>query len=210
MNFYPTIPIPYQQIRTAAALIAGGFFAVGTGGHTSGISAERILNPTSQRSHPFASIQHATQIAVVAGETTSALEPLEDLKHIMTVLNPNISELAKVLHVSRQAIYKWINGEGISQESAEKLQRLARAADVFAEADLTVTLFMLRRTVTKSQSFLEIVESGGSAVEAARALVQIVQIGQRQRTLLNERLANKESNSEPFEADFPVSYLDDY
>lgn len=158
----------------------------------------------------FVSIQHASHLVTSSVEATSVFRPFKDLLFITTVLNPSISELAKMLHVSRRAIDQWKNGEGISEESAKKLHGLARAADVFVKAGLEISPFMLRRIVANGQSFLEIVESGGSAIEAARALVQIVQIGQRQRALIEERLTTKQNRKTgSIIEEFPLPYDDD-
>ncbi len=210
MNTYPQRKIPYTPV-SPAVLLSGIFMLPGTGGDVSKINIDRLTNPPAQYGRRLVAIDQVKVVIVSDTIIASlALEPLEDLNHIMTVFNSNISELAKMLRVSRQAIYKWENGEGISRESAERLYGLARAADVFVEAGLIVNLFMLRRTVADGQSFLEIVESGGSAVEAARTLVQVVQIGQRQRALIDQRLATKETRKTvSIIEEFPLAYEDD-
>jgi transcriptional regulator with XRE-family HTH domain len=185
------------------AFLSTSLLIPGTGGDTSKQNLERLQNPFERHIHTLVPIQEAVK-------ETISINSIEDLNHIVNVLNPNISELAKILHVSRQAIYKWKNGEGISDESAQKLHDLARAADVFVKAGIEVNPFMLRRTVSGGQSFLEIIEQGGSAVEAAKTLVQIVEIGQRERALLDQHLANRPRKTGSIIDDFPVSYQDDY
>ena len=211
------MPHPLQRYTQlgGTALASGLLLSPGTGGDVSALNVERLRNPPAQYSQPFVRLYQIHQVDEArtvqpAVEVTFTLNPVADMDRIMNVFNSNISELAKMLHVSRQAIYKWKNGEGISDESAEKLHSLARAADFFVEAGLVVTPFMLRRTVVNGQSFLEIVEHGGSPVKAAQNLVQLVQIGQRQRALINQRLSTKQNRKTgSVIEEFPLPYEDD-
>lgn len=192
-----------DRLHAVIAMLSTSLVMPGTGGDTFKQNLERLQNPLERHIHTLVPIQEAVR-------ETISINPFEDFNHIVNVLNPNISELAKILHVSRQAIYKWKNGEGISDESAQKLHDLARAADVFVKAGIEVNPFMLRRTVSNGQSFLEIVEQGGSALEAAKTLVQIVEIGQRERAFVDERLATKKNRKTgSIIDDFPLSYEDD-
>ncbi len=198
----PSATTTYAKIGTSAA-ISSLLFVSGTGGDASSINIQRLKNPPAQHSHPFVSMQ-----SVIASNHVSS--PLEFLTRVEKILDPSISELAKMLQVSRQAIYKWKNGDGMSQDSAEKLHQLALAADLFAEAGIQVTPFMLRRTISNSQNFLEIIEQGGSALESAKTLLRIVQFGQQQRAFVDERLANKKNRKTGSIIDeFPLPYEDD-
>jgi transcriptional regulator with XRE-family HTH domain len=207
---YPNQPyVGYKTFQSGLkhVLLAGFLVAPGTGGDVSAQNIERLKAPLERHVNPFVPIQVNTVQSIAPQVVIAGTN--EDLNHIIEILNPNISELAKALHVSRQAIYKWKKGEPAGRDSAEKLQDLAQAANVFAQAGLSVTPQMLRRTVSNGQNFWEIVESGGSATAAAQTLTEIVMIGQRQRALLNERLASK-AKLESMDSDFPVSYEDDY
>ena len=57
--------------------------------------------------------------------------PEGDLAQIRAVFKPSISDIAGIFGVSRQSVYNWIAGEKPSQESVERLDDLARAADLF-------------------------------------------------------------------------------
>jgi transcriptional regulator with XRE-family HTH domain len=173
-----------------------------------GTGGDRLRALPERPGNPFVPVHVTSTPQSIALQPASA-GTNEDLNHIIDILDPNISELAKALHVSRQAIYKWKKGEPAGRDSSEKLQDLAQAAIVFAQAGLSVTPQMLRRTVSNGQNFWEIVENGGSATAAAQTLTEIAMIGQRQRALLNERLAGK-AKLESMDSDFPVSYEDDY
>jgi predicted transcriptional regulator len=49
------------------------------------------------------------------------------------VLRPNVTDLAKALRVSRQAIYDWQAGRPMAADNIERLRDIARAADLFDE-----------------------------------------------------------------------------
>jgi transcriptional regulator with XRE-family HTH domain len=198
----PMTPNPKTIYARASAGIAftGFSMLIGTGGDEANFYPKNL--PT-QFSRPF---------MVQAHEVVSQYvnNPLEFLNHVETNLTPSISDLAKMLGVSRQAIYKWKNGETMRPDSEQKLKQLALATDIFVQAKVQVTPFMLRRFVHSGQSFLEIVQNGGSAIETAKTLVELVQLGNQQRAAIEEQLASKKvRRTDSIIHDFPVSYEDD-
>ena len=64
-----------------------------------------------------------------------------------------MTELARTLNVSRQAIYDWQAGASITAENAEKLANLARATDVLAAERLTTSNEILRRRMRRPGAF---------------------------------------------------------
>lgn len=125
------------------------------------------------------------------GESEDTRTPAEDLAHIRAILRPTITELACVLGVSRQAVYDWQSDKPITAENAARLADLARAADVFAKEGLKTTSQILRRKITSDKNLLDIVQTGGSAEEAARRLIDIVRRELRQREALSVSLASR-------------------
>ena len=116
--------------------------------------------------------------------------PSDNLARIRSVLNPTMTELARVLKVSRQAIYDWQSGESLTAENAAKLADLARAADVFAAEGLATTHQILRRQFA-GRSFFDKVRDGESAENAARHLLNIVHRELEQRQALADRLKGR-------------------
>jgi len=115
----------------------------------------------------------------------------EDLAHVRAVLKPAVTDLAKALNVSRQAIYDWQAGKPIAPENAERLADLGRAADVLAREGLTATGILVRRPLRDGKTLFELVRTGESAEEAVLALVAIGRREMRQREMLKERLARR-------------------
>ncbi|NGO53115.1 helix-turn-helix transcriptional regulator [Allomesorhizobium camelthorni] len=124
--------------------------------------------------------------------------PAENLTHVRSVLKPTVTELARVLKVSRQAIYDWQSGTSITAENAAKLEDLSRAADVFQVEGLTASHQILRRRVAGG-SFFDKVANGESAEDAARALLTIVKRELEQRRSIADRLKGR--GGEPLTAD---------
>jgi len=123
--------------------------------------------------------------------TLSAASPADNLEHIRTVLRPSVTDLARALGVSRQAIYDWQAGRPIAAENVARLQDIARAADLFAREGLQATAHVMRRSIIDGKNFFEIIRDGGSAETAARMLIEITRRELKQRDNLRSRLANR-------------------
>lgn len=117
--------------------------------------------------------------------------PADNLDLIRTVLRPNVTDLAKALGVSRQAIYDWQAGRPIAAGNAARIEDMARAAELFAREGLQATPHLMRRSVTEGKNFFEIIREGGSAETTARALIEIVRRELKQRQSLASRLAKR-------------------
>lgn len=125
---------------------------------------------------------------------------VENLEHIRVVLGSTVTDMAELLRVSRQAIYDWRAGKPIAPENALRLADLARAADVFAVEGLQGTSQALHRPIRNGKNFVALVCEGGSAENAARALVEIIRSESQQRQALRNRLAGrKRPTREAFE-----------
>jgi transcriptional regulator with XRE-family HTH domain len=192
--------VPYDRVKQIAGFMIAGM-SIGTGGNATAIQLAKAQNQPVQYSCPF---QETIK------PTTSVVTPIEYLNRIEQVLQVSVSDLAKMLGVSRQAIYKWKNGESIGLESAHKLEQLALAADVFIESGTEITPFMLRRTVKNNQNFLELVQQGNSAVEAAQILVHLIQIGKQETAAIDAYLATKKNRrTDSIISEFPLPFEDD-
>ena len=178
--------VPYVRgtgLAIAATLVIG--MHVGTGG-------AETLSYYSQRSgmgYPLTAFRMP-----VEGIASSALrDPAGDLEHIKRTLRLSVAGLARALGVSRQAIYDWQAGKPIAGENAERLADLARAADVFVEANIEASAQLFRRAISSGKGLLDLVQEGGSAETSARKLVEILRSEARQRERLKARLATRAS-----------------
>jgi DNA-binding transcriptional regulator YiaG len=115
----------------------------------------------------------------------------ENLSRIRAVLKCNVSDIASVFGVSRQAIYNWASGEEPIPTHAKKLHDLALAADLFAAEGITLNGHILKRKISDGKTLFEITNSGESAKEAAQTLIRVLNRESEQRKVLNSRLANR-------------------
>lgn len=173
-------------MMSTGVLISG----IGTGGE---LSAAYLQSTQSNYSATY----NATEVA-----RTSA----ENLEHIREVLKPAISDLATTLNVSRQSIYNWLNGAPVADVNASKLDDLAKASDVLAQAGVTVNPALLKRKLPGGKTLLEIAKDGESARDAAIILVEIYQREAAQREQMNARFANRVNK--PASADFDLPHSD--
>src|SRR5215469_11996811 len=95
--------------------------------------------------------------------TARASSPADNLGYIRTVLRPSVTDLARALGVSRQAIYDWQAGRPIAAENAARITDIARAANLFAIEGLQATPHMMRRSISNGRNFFDIIQKGGSA-----------------------------------------------
>jgi transcriptional regulator with XRE-family HTH domain len=117
--------------------------------------------------------------------------PAKNLERIRSVLRPSVTDLARALGVSRQAIYDWQAGRPIAADNLARLEELSGAADLFAREGLQATAHVMRRPISNGKNFFEIIRDGGSAERAARSLIEIVRGELEQREKLEARLADR-------------------
>lgn len=177
--------------------VIGTALTVGTGG---ALSLEHL-----QRS-----IRHAEHAAsnMEISEDPLIRTPSENLVRIREVLNPAISDLATTFGVSRQSVYNWLNGEPVAEENAAKLQDLAQAADVLAYEGIATNAMLLKRKFVNGKTLLQVMQTGGSSLEAALLLVQIHKREVAQRERMNIRSANRART--PATADFDLPAFNDH
>jgi len=177
----------------ATAVVTFAFLA-GTGGTTS----PEYFQQRGERGYPF------VQIPAAAGMNAGVRQAIDNLKQIRAVFKPSISDLAGLVGVSRQAVYNWLGGERPSHESADRLEDLAKAADLVAAYGVA-TPYLLRRKIRDGKNLMDIVRGGGSAQDAARSLVRIAEQEAKQRNLLKSRLAGRQpSKLETSELGIPM------
>lgn len=86
----------------------------------------------------------------------------QHLTNIRNVLSPSMSELAKDLGVTRQALYKWLSGEN-QPDDASKMQfiiNLSNIADLFSKAGLDNANLLIKMKAFNGKSLIELVKEG--------------------------------------------------
>jgi DNA-binding transcriptional regulator YiaG len=176
----------------AASLISLSVFS-GTGASANDLEQLRNL----QTNGPIVS----NPIKVCTVESSPARSSVENLERIRSVFAPAVSDLAKTFNVSRQTIYNWLNGEQPTIEHTAKLKDLALAADTFAGAGIKVSGILLKRKITDGKNMFEVVQSGGSAADAAQLLMQIIKRESEQKERLAARYAGRTASQTSADSD---------
>jgi len=135
------------------------------------------------------------------GENRSAAENIERVRE---VLSPNISSLAKIFGVSRQAVYNWLNGEQPKEKHLAMLRDLAQAADMLVEAGIRVNGALLKRQIIAGKSLFEVARDGGSTFDAAQQLVRVVKREAIQREQMAGRFAGRKAAAGSVESHLPA------
>lgn len=165
------------QVRLLTFLIVG----------TLGLATYDYMEKRSATSTWAQAGRHATPEPMHAAQVS--LAPAARLDRIRSVLKASVAETAAVFGVSRQALYNWRAGDAISATNLAKLDDLAVAADILAAAGLDQVPQLARRRLGGGKTLLETTRDGGSACEAAVALVRMLERETAQRERLERRLA---------------------
>jgi len=186
----------FSTNKVARLFVAATMLAVGTGG---------VIDYHWWQQHQSDSITPTT-LRVPTIEVAPVRSPAEDLERVREIFSPAISDLARALGVSRQAVYNWVNGEQQPKpEHLAKLRELAQAADAVAEAGIPVTGALLTRKVVDGNNLFEVGQSGGSVRDAVQLLIQFVRHETEQREQMTARFADRKSSSRSVESDFPAA-----
>jgi transcriptional regulator with XRE-family HTH domain len=187
--------IPSRSGSVGVAAAVAFAFLAGTGGVTTpSYFAER-----QDRGYAFVQVRPSGRILGRHLRT-----PQENIAHVRALFKPSMADIASVFKVSRQSVYNWIAGEKPSQESVERLDDLARAADLFMADGGGNLSYLIRRKLENGKTLLDIVREGGSAQDAARSLLQMAQKETSQRQALQRRLANRPAPREYFDLGSPM------
>jgi transcriptional regulator with XRE-family HTH domain len=196
------IPLSFLPVQPAPERIGPLGLEVGTGGYES----FEYFTIRGDRGYWIAPFEWAHRFA----EATMGATVTEKLARIREVLGPTMTDLAALLRVSRQAVYDWQEGKEITAEDIQRVEGLAKAADVLAVEGLRGTSSALRRSIKSGKTFFQLVKAGASAEDAARSLVRMLRVEAGQREALQKRLAGRKRrpSREVFE-DFGVPTLNE-
>lgn len=179
----PASAKPWITVAVGALVVPMIGFGIGTGG----AATLDYVRERGNMGYPYAVYESRHKaLEAFASET-----PVENIVRIRGVLGCTVTDMARMIGVSRQAIYDWRAGKAIAPENASRLSELTRAADIIAGEGPAVTPRVLRRPIREGKNFFELVREGGSAAVAADRLVEIVRVEASERETLKKRLAGR-------------------
>ncbi len=175
-------------------LLAAGLIAsLGTGPSTDDLELLRRLNAEE------AILSNPLKGYVV--EANVSRTPAEDVQKIREVISPAMSNIAKMLGVSRQTIYNWMNGEFPKDEHVERLHEIAVAADTLSKSGIVLNGLLLKRKLTDGKNLYNLIAEGRSAQDSVQLLMRIAQKEAIQKKLLSSRFAGRTKSSKSADSD---------
>lgn len=132
--------------------------------------------------------------------------PSQNIARILAIIKPSISDLADLFRVSRKTINRWQKGGSPSVKNAERLEDLARAADMLIREGIRPGMQLWKRKIYGNQSLLDMTCKGKSACEGVKLLIPILRMEAEQRRQLNERFAHRPKLSKD-DSDFGIPYF---
>ncbi len=184
MRAVPTGPLPLAK-RTSVVLGAVASLPImGLGVGTGGTLTFDYLRDRGERGYKIIDID---QRAMVAPAGVS-LSPRQQLEYVRKIIPGAVTEFARALNVSRQAIYDWQAAKPVAAENAVRIRDLAAAAHMFETAGISPTALLMRRRISAEGTFFDLVHTGRSAEQAASALIEIIRAEARQLAMLRRRL----------------------
>jgi len=178
------------------------FLGVGTGGS----ATREYVTARGNWGYSFAGFEWLQLVREALADTKVP----EKIARIREVLVLAATDLAKLLGVSRQAIYDWQSGKTITPENRARIDDLLEASNVFALEDLRGDSRVLRRPIRRGKTLFQLFKEGASASEAAKALVAMLRVEAEQRAALQKRLAGRKRRpSREIYEDFGVPTLNE-
>ena len=138
---------------------------------------------------------------------TEAATPKADVELIIEQLQPSMSQLGAAFGVSRQRIYDWRAGEGISPENTEQLKRLVAASTRLNRLNLPPRAG--DRQLPGGKTFWESLASGMPPNEAAERLSELLNREQTERGVLQRIREATQATTVAFESPLFADKLDE-
>lgn len=130
------------------------------------------------------------------------------VREIRAALGISVSDLSTIFGVSRQAIYKWFAGGGLSSHNQERFEDLFLAAGILAPLSSSEGWSFSRRRDSAGQTLLEALRKGKPAKSWAQDVAFLLEDEQKQRDNINQILSSHRK-SLPAAREFGVPVLNE-
>ncbi|EAQ8163039.1 XRE family transcriptional regulator [Salmonella enterica] len=152
--------------------VAVSLLLVGTGASYP-VNAYRQWRQYVQPRTQFAFGSIASAYAPATSPEVDVRNVAQHLANIRGVLSPSMSELAKNLGITRQALYKWLSGEN-QPDDASKLQfitNLSNVADSFSKAGLNDAKLLVKMKAFNGKSLVDLIKEGADWHKPVQVLI---------------------------------------
>ncbi|KGT86467.1 hypothetical protein NG99_25765 [Erwinia typographi] len=127
-------------------------------------------------------VQSKVQFGLLKSETNQDVENevvdfrtvSDHLNNVRNTLAPSMSELAKDLGITRQALYKWLSGESQPDDikKASYIVELSRLSDRFNEAGMGNAKLMSKMKAFEGISIIDLIKRGDNWQSAVNLLIE--------------------------------------
>lgn len=161
-----------SNFTSAIAFAAASCLLVGTG----------ASYPVNSIQHWRQYVQPKVQFGFEAVEVSSAsdiAQPVDvrniaqHLANVREVISPSMSELAKELGITRQALYKWLSGENQPDDPIKTnfIISLSNVADVFRKAHVNDAKLLIKMKAFNGLSLLDLIKREHDWQEPVQVLI---------------------------------------
>lgn len=174
-SYYET-PGFSPSIAGALIVVASSLFLSGTGSHYSVKDVNQwrgFVQPKVQFGLSKSEEYEGVENDIVDIRTIS-----EHLENVRSTLAPSMSELAKDLGITRQALYKWLSGESQpdDMEKASYILELSQLADRFNEAGIQNAKLMSKMKAFDGLSIIDLIKRGEDWHQSINILIEEARI----------------------------------
>lgn len=130
-------------------------------------------------------------IRLARAEQGIAAHPQNDIETLISLMKPSMSQLATAFRVSRQRIYDWRNGKGMSAANLDQMSALLTAARMLNDRSAVPLSQIASRKLSNGKSFWDAISSGMRPADAAANVLEIIDRDQSERNALKRSLAGR-------------------
>lgn len=166
-------PISKMGSNVAGAVaVAASLLLVGTGAAYP-FSAFKQWRPFVQPRVQFAFDSNESTYTQAFTSEVDVRSIAQHLANIREVLSPSMSELAKDLGITRQALYKWLSGENQPDDDSKMqfITNLSNIADTFLKSGMGEAKLLIKMKAFNGQSLMDLVKQGEDWHKPVQALI---------------------------------------
>lgn len=154
--------IPKNDTSLTRAFVASSLVLLGTGSAFMARNVPSWKTYVQPKVHFALELENFDDVFIHAHHIVDIRSVSEHLINIREILAPSMSELAKDLGVTRQALYKWLSGESQPEDEFNQnfILTLSKIADAFSEADVRNAKMMIKMRNFNGLSLMELLRQG--------------------------------------------------
>lgn len=161
-----------NSCKPGIVAIAASLLLVGTGASYP-VDAYKQWRPYVQPRVQFTFDTSDNYIVQEAAQEVDVRSVAQHLANIRGVLSPSMSELAKDLGITRQALYKWLSGENQPEDEAKVLfiTNLSNIADAFSLAGISDAKMLIKMKAFGGLCLMDLLKQGEDWQQPVQLLI---------------------------------------